>query len=76
MGNGLNGIALAHHAFTDFDVPPELEEGLQRHRQHLARFVVTLRSAGMDDAQIEASVAAIVTSYQEELIRAMKRMVR
>jgi hypothetical protein len=30
----------------------------------------------MDDAQIEESVAAIVTSYKEELIRAMKRMVR
>jgi hypothetical protein len=76
MLHGWNGTALGQHDYSDLAVPAELEEGLQRHRKHLSRLVVTLRCAGMDDTQIEESVAAIVASYKEELIRTMKQMVR
>jgi hypothetical protein len=37
---------------------------------------MSLRSAGVKDAQIEESVSVIVASYKDELIGAMKRMVR
>jgi hypothetical protein len=62
--------------FRDLDIPPQLEANLQRHREHLSRLVVTLRSAGIDEQQIEDSVSAIVDSYKTELIRTMKEMVR
>ncbi len=62
--------------FSDLDIPPELEESLQRHREHLGQLVSSLRCAGMDPLQIEASVSVIVDSYNEELIRAMKRVMR
>jgi len=65
-----------HDPFLGLDIPPELEESLQRHRQHLARLVIDLRCAGVQEAQIEHSVSVIVDSYKEELIRAMKRMMR
>lgn len=62
--------------FSDLEIPAELEESLQRHRQNLHRLVTSLRSAGVDETQIEQSVSVIVDSYKEELIRAMKRMMR
>lgn len=62
--------------FGDLEIPPELEESIQRHREHLSRLVMSLRSAGISEAQIDESVSVIVNSYKEELIRAMKRMVR
>jgi hypothetical protein len=62
--------------FSDLVIPPELEESLQRHREHLAQLVTSLRCAGMDQLQIERSISVIVDSYKEELIRAMKRIMR
>jgi hypothetical protein len=70
-----DSAALREDPFHDLEIPVELEESLQRHREHLARLVVTLRSAGVDDAQIEESVSVIVASYKDELVRAMKRMI-
>ena len=73
--DGRNSAAFTADPFHDLDIPVELEESLQRHREHLARLVITLRSAGVDDAQIEESVSVIVASYKDELVRAMKRMI-
>jgi hypothetical protein len=76
MSGELTGVHLERDPFGDIDIPAELEESLQRHREHLARLVMSLRSAGVSDAQIEESVSVIVASYKDELIRTMKRMVR
>jgi hypothetical protein len=62
--------------FGDVDVPPELQESLQRHRDNLIRLITSLRSAGISDEQIETSVNVIVSSYKEELLLAIKTMVR
>ena len=76
MADKLDVVALSADLFRDLEIPPELEESLQRHRENLARLVMSLRSAGVKDAQIEESVSVIVASYKDELIGAMKRMVR
>jgi len=62
--------------FMDLAIPPELEENIQRHRENLMRLVVSLRSAGVDEIQIEESVSVIVASYKAELIRSIKQLVR
>lgn len=66
----------AQDPFSNLQIPPELEASLQRHREHLAQLVTTLRSAGVDEAQIEESVSVIVASYKDELTHAMKRLMR
>lgn len=58
------------------EIPPELEINIQRHRENLARLVVSLRRAGISEAQIEESVAVIVASYKEELIASIKALAR
>ena len=62
--------------FADLAIPMALQESLDRHRKHLAELVMNLRSAGLDEAQIEGSVSMIVESYRQELMRAMKAMAR
>lgn len=74
--DGLNGTAISEDPFRDLEIPPELEKNIQRHREHLMLLVLSLRSAGVDEAQIETSVSVIVASYKEELIRSMKGMLR
>lgn len=61
--------------FAGLSVPAALQDTLQRHREHLARLIVSLQSAGVSETQIEASVSAIVSSYKEELMEAIKIMV-
>ena len=62
--------------FDGLAIPAELEDSLQRHRENLARLVVTLRSAGLSEEQIEESVSVIVASYKSELLRTIKSMMR
>lgn len=62
--------------FSDVEIPPELEESLQRHRENLARLIISLRSAGISEAQIEESVSIIVASYKVELMEALKTFMR
>ena len=62
--------------FADIDIPEPLQESLHRHRENLATLVANLQSVGVSEAQIEASISVIVASYKEELLRAIKRMVR
>ena len=62
--------------FADLEIPEPLQESLQRHRENLAQLVVNLHSVGVHEEQIEASVSVIVDSYKEELLRAIKAMVR
>ena len=76
MADKLDVVALSTDMFRDLEIPAELEESLLRHRENLARLVMSLRSAGVKDAQIEESVSIIVVSYKDELIRAMKRLMR
>lgn len=69
-------MAMNQDPFGELEIPAELEENIQRHREHLMRLVLSLRSAGVDEAQIEESVSVIVASYKDELLRLMKRIVR
>lgn len=62
--------------FSDVEIPPELEESLQRHRKNLVRLIITLRSAGISESQIEESVSVIVASYKDELMQALKTFMR
>jgi len=65
-----------HDPFAGMEVPPELEASIQRHRANLVQFILSLRSAGISEDQIEESVTVIVTSYKEELIRTLKTLMR
>ena len=60
--------------FAELRIPLELEENLRHHREHLARLVMSLQSAGVREEQIEASISVLVASYKEELLRTMKRI--
>ncbi len=62
--------------FADIQIPEPLQESLQRHRENLATLVTNLQSVGVHESQIEASVSVIVDSYKQELLRAIKAMVR
>lgn len=63
-------------AFADLEIPEPLQESMARHRENLFRLVSNMQSAGMSEDQIEASVSVIVASYKEELLRAIKQLVR
>jgi hypothetical protein len=65
---------MADDAYQGLDIPVELEESLRRHREHLARLVLSLRSAGFSRVQIEESVSAIIASYKTELMAALRRI--
>jgi hypothetical protein len=62
--------------FADMEVPEALQASLQRHRENLARLIRDLQSAGISEEQIETSVSVIVASYRDELLRAVKSMMR
>ncbi len=62
--------------FAGLEVPDALLASLQRHRENLARLVRSLQSAGVGEAQIEASVTVVVESYRDELLHAIKTMMR
>ena len=76
MDSELNVADVNRKLIGDLDIPPDLEESLRRHREHLVQLVISLRSAGVDEAQIEESVSILIDSYKDELIRTMKRMVQ
>ncbi|MGI4758304.1 MAG: hypothetical protein ACRYGF_15825 [Janthinobacterium lividum] len=67
---------LGNDPFESLQIPDALQEGLQRHREHLARLITSLKAVGLSEEQIEESVSVIVTSYKEELLRAVKAMMR
>ena len=75
-GNGSVGLALEEDPFADLEVPEVLQASLERHRANLFRLIQDLQSAGVSEEQIETSVTVIVASYRDELVRAMKTMVR
>lgn len=62
--------------FEGLEVPDALHASLQRHRENLAHLVRSLQSAGVGEEQIEASVTVVVESYRDELLRAIKNMMR
>ena len=61
---------------ADIQIPEPLQESMQRHRENLVKLVANLQSVGVSEPQIEASVSVIVASYKEELLRAIKELVR
>ena len=60
---------------TGMEIPAELRASVQRHEQHLAQLVGSLKAAGLDAATIDASVRQLVDSYREELISAIHSLV-
>ena len=69
-------VLIERDPFADIKIPEPLQESLQRHRQNLATLVANLQSVGVQEEQIEASVSVMVDSYKQELLRAIKAMVR
>lgn len=69
-------VLTGNDPFADLDVPAPLQESLQRHRKNLVTLVANLQSAGVQEAQIEISVSIIVDSYKQELLNAIKLMMR
>ncbi len=74
--NGSVGLKLDQDPFADLEVPQALQSSLERHRTNLFRLIRDLQSAGVSEEQIESSVTVIVASYRDELVRAIKTMVR
>ncbi|SNT33280.1 hypothetical protein SAMN05421770_107248 [Granulicella rosea] len=62
--------------FTGLEIPDALHASLHRHRENLARLVRSLQSAGVSEEQIETSVTVVVESYRDELLRAIKTIMR
>ena len=62
--------------YGDMNIPVELKESVTRHQRHLAALVVSLRSAGLDRALIEASVHQLMSSYEIELMTAIKALMK
>ena len=60
--------------YAGFEIPAALVPSLDRHRENLTRFIVSLQALGFDERQIESSVSVIVASYKEELISAIRAM--
>lgn len=58
----------------EHELPPQLHASLQRHRQHLATLVASLRAAGLAEALIDASVRTLVDSYEAELSAALRAL--
>ena len=69
-------IVTQRDPFADIHIPKPLQESLQRHRENLVTLVANLQSVGVHESQIEASVSVIVDSYKQELLRAIKALVR
>ncbi len=69
-------VSIEIDPFAEIQVPEALQESLQRHRSNLATLIRSLEAVGLTDAQIESNVSVIVASYKEELLRAIKAMVR
>ncbi|PSJ36252.1 hypothetical protein [Allosphingosinicella deserti] len=57
-------------------IPPELQQSVERHQRHLAALVGSLRAAGVGEEMIEASVHQLLDSYRNELTDAMRAMVK
>ena len=62
--------------FYNLDLPDELKAVASLHQQHVADLTNTLRSAGLNDQQIEHKVDQVLASYRCELVEAMKAFKR
>lgn len=61
---------------AEAELPPELLASVERHHEHLAALVASLRAAGVDETLVETSVRQLVDTYSIELTAAMKSMMR
>jgi hypothetical protein len=55
-------------------IPPVLQASVARHQGNLARLMLSLRKAGMEQRQIEAAVTSVVESYKAELLDAIRSL--
>ena len=69
-------FAFIPDGYGDIDIPHELKESVTRHQRHLAALVLSLRSAGLDEVQIEGSVRQLMSSYETELMTAIKALTK
>jgi hypothetical protein len=64
------GLTPQYQAPEEGDLPSELQASVQRHREHLTALVTSLRSAGLPEEMIDASVE----SYGVELSAALRAL--
>jgi hypothetical protein len=68
------GLTPQYQAPEEGDLPSELQASVQRHREHLTALVTSLRSAGLPEEMIDASVRQLVESYGVELSAALRAL--
>ncbi len=56
------------------EVPEQLRELAERHKQHLAELITMLRTVGMDEDAIEAAVDQLIVDYRVQLLEAAKTL--
>lgn len=59
---------------SDFDVPEQLLELVDRHKQHLIELVTKLRTVGIDEIAIEETVDQLIANYRVQLLEAAKAL--
>ncbi len=56
------------------DVPQELCDLAERHKQHLAELITMLRTVGMSEESIEKAVDQLISDYRVQLLDAAKTL--
>jgi hypothetical protein len=56
------------------EIPAELLDSVHRHQANLASLMASMRSAGLDDDMVNASVRTLIDSYAAELGAAIRTM--
>lgn len=54
------------------EVPSQLSELVERHKEHISELIVMLRTVGMDEASIEKAVDQLIAEYRVQLLQAVK----
>lgn len=76
MNATLDALATAPLLPAGIPVPPQFLPSIARHQKNLATLVHSLRGAGLDDAMIEANVRQLVETYRDELMTAVRALIR
>jgi hypothetical protein len=54
-------------SYLDTQIPDALRKVVDRHHQHLASLVESMRSAGISEALVTKSIDVLIDSYRTEL---------
>lgn len=57
-------------------IPAALQDSVLRHQTHLIELIANLRTAGVDEATIDASIQSLIASYSAELTVAIRAMIK